>query len=496
MGCFPSVYAITETQQLIVQTFTTEEVVFGPQITAIAPFKTGTKQEGFGLNEKQFIHISNIKTGTKDLVKGPGLIFMKPFERVEGGVKNAIALKPDEYIRILDTKTGEIRIERGEKLIFLLPFDEAFSEGVQKVVPVDATHACLIRDILKGTLILITEPQMFVPTNYQEIVKRSQELIVLKDYEVFVLIDNKGNFVFKHGWVDAESHFFVPPYHTFLELTWTKTSFRKAFSEGSVNSVEAVVEEEKVVKVDVRHRFMPYAFVVRTHDNVEIVLDIVIGWSIANVEKMISKSKDTKNDICLKARSEIIEKVAQLTFRKFMQEVNSIVQDAVLQADKSFYESRGIEMSSIQVEGFSCKNNDTERVLQETVQETTNKMNRIMKQETANEVIRVEMEGKIREEELKKRVLEIQYDHEQLIARTEGEAASKKILSFLESLGDGITLEKKLQLFNVLQKKESIKDLSNGNVTLFCTPEDVNLNMAAFGGLQKQQSKKKITDGT
>jgi len=311
-----------------------------------------------------------------------------------------------------------------------------------------------------------------------------------------VLIDNKGNFVFKHGWVDEESHFFVPPYHTVLELTWTKTSFRKAFSEGSINAVEAVMEEEKVVKVDVRHRFMPYAFVVRTHDNVEIVLDIVIGWSIANVEKMISKSKDTKNDICLKARSEIIEKVAQLTFRKFMQEVNTIVQDAVLQADKSFYESRGIEMSSIQVEGFSCKNNDTERVLQETVQETTNKMNRIMKQETANEVIRVEMEGKIREEELKKRVLEIQYDHEQLIARTEGEAASKKILSFLDSLGDGITLDKKLQLFNVLQKKESIKDLSSGNVTLFCTPEDVNLNMAAFGGLQKQQTKKKISDGT
>lgn len=54
---------------------------------------------------------------------------------------------------------------------------------------------------------------------------------------------------------------------------------------------------------------------------------------------------------------------------------------------------------------FSCKNEDTERVLQETVQETTNKMNRVLKQETTNEVIRIEMEGKIREEELKKRVL-------------------------------------------------------------------------------------------
>jgi len=336
MGCFPSVYAITETQQLVVQTFTTEQVVFGPQITLIAPFKTGVKQNGDSLNEKQYIHITNIKSGTNELVKGPGLIFMKPFERVEKAVQNAIALKPDEYIRILDSKTGEIRVERGEKLVFLLPFDQAFAEGVQKVIPVDATHACLIRDIVKGTLILITEPQMFVPSNTQEVEKRSQELVVLQDYEVYVLIDDKGNFVFRHGWQEEESSFFVPPYHTVLELTWTKTSFRKAFSEGSINAVTSVVEKEKVVKIDIRHRFMPYAFVVRTHDNVEIVLDIVIGWSISNVEKMISKSKDTKNDICLKTRSEIIEKVAQLTFSKFMQEVNTVVQDAVLQSNKSF----------------------------------------------------------------------------------------------------------------------------------------------------------------
>ncbi len=46
--------------------------------------------------------------------------------------------------------------------------------------------------------------------------------------------------------------------------------------------------------------------------------------------------------------------------------------------------------------------------MQETVQETTNKMNKVLKQETTNEVIRVEMEGKIREEELKKRVLVIE----------------------------------------------------------------------------------------
>jgi len=248
--------------------------------------------------------------------------------------------------------------------------------------------------------------------------------------------------------------------------------------------VENVTDEEKFDRIDVRHRFMGYAFVVRTHDNVEIILDIVFGWQIVNVEKMINKTKDTKNDICLKARSEIIEKVAKQPFRQFMGEVNAVVENAVLQADSSFYEERGIRVTSIQVEGFSCKHQQTEKVLQETVQETTNKMNKVLKQETANEVIRVEMEGKIREEELKKRVLEIQYEHEQIVARTSGEAASRRVVSFLESLGDELSLDQKLLVFNVLEKKECIHDLAQGTgITLFCSPQDLNLNMAAFGNM-------------
>jgi len=245
-----------------------------------------------------------------------------------------------------------------------------------------------------------------------------------------------------------------------------------------------VIDEEVFEKIDVRHKFMPYAFVVRTHDNVEIILDIVFGWQIVNVEQMINKTKDTKNDICLKARSEIIEKVAKQPFRKFMGEVNAVVEDAVLLGDATFYKERGIIVTSIQVEGFSCKHAETEKVLQETVQETTNKMNRVLKQETANEVIRVEMEGKIREEELKKRVLEIQYEHEQIVARTAGEASSQRVKCFLDSLGEDLSLEQKLLVFNILEKKECIHDLAQGSgITLFCTPQDVNLNMAAFGNM-------------
>ena len=119
-------------------------------------------------------------------------------------------------------------------------------------------------------------------------------------------------------------------------------------------------------------------------------------------------------------------------------------------------------------------------------------MNRVLKQETTNEVIRTEMEGKIREEELKKRVLEIQYEHEQIVAKTEGEAASGRVRTFIESLGDEMTLEQKLQIFNIIEKKEAIKNLAQGNVTLFCTPQDMHLNLGAFGSLDTMKPKVKI----
>lgn len=494
MGCLPSCYAINETEQLVVQTFTTQFVLDGPTVTVIAPFRTCTKRSASILNDKQFIHIKNAKTGEFREERGPGLKFLQPYEQVtEHGVQEAISLRPDEYVKLVNRKTGAIRVERGEKLVWPQPFEEVIENGVQKVIVIDETHACLVRDITTGNLALIIEQQMFVPNNVQEVVVRSMEKVVLKEFEVMVLVDPRGNFVFKHGWIPSEASFFLPPFHTILELNWTKTSARKALVEGQQESRQKLIDEERLNRIDVRHRYMTYAFVARTQDNVEIVLDIVFGWAITNVEKMINKSKDITNDICLKARSEIIEKVARMTFRGFMQEVNSVVANAVLDGDKEFFQTRGIELSSIQVEGFSCKHPQTEKVLQETVQETTNKMNRILKQETANEVIRVEMEGKIREEELKKRVLEIQYEHEQLIAKTDGEAMSARIKCFIESLGKDIGMEDKLALFALLEKKESVKDLASGSgVTLFCAPQDVNLNLSAFNTFSGNVMQKKV----
>jgi hypothetical protein len=44
---------------------------------------------------------------------------------------------------------------------------------------------------------------MFVPSATEQIISR-QDLIVLKEYEVMVLVDPQGRFVFKHGWIQSK----------------------------------------------------------------------------------------------------------------------------------------------------------------------------------------------------------------------------------------------------------------------------------------------------
>ncbi len=64
-----------------------------------------------------------------------------------------------------------------------------------------------------------------------------------------------------------------------MELNWSTISIRKPLAEGS--KLQQVLDEETLDRIDVRHQFMPYAFVARTHDNVEIILDIVFGWQVS-----------------------------------------------------------------------------------------------------------------------------------------------------------------------------------------------------------------------
>merc|ERR1711959_330032 len=104
----------------------------------------------------------------------------------------------------------------------------------------------------------------------------------------------------------------------------------------------------------------------------------------------------------------------------FMAEFNAIVKMAT-QAEDSFYADRGVTLHALEVTRYVCADAATSRVLQEIIQETTNRINNMQKQQSENEVQREKMSGDIEVERQKAALVRAQCDNERMHAIIEGE---------------------------------------------------------------------------
>eukprot|EP01102_Stenamoeba_stenopodia_P009288 TRINITY_DN2740_c0_g1_i3.p2 TRINITY_DN2740_c0_g1~~TRINITY_DN2740_c0_g1_i3.p2 ORF type:complete len:242 (-),score=65.93 TRINITY_DN2740_c0_g1_i3:595-1320(-) len=225
-----------------------------------------------------------------------------------------------------------------------------------------------------------------------------------------------------------------------------------------------------------RPQFLTYEFTARTCDNVELVLDVTFFWQILNVEKMIRKTDDAPGDLCAHARSVIIQSVSKTTLEKFLTEFNPIARAAVFDVDDGFYDERGFIIHRVEVRNIKCKDAATEKVLQEIIQETTNRLKSLQKQQSENEVKIFKLKGEIAEEKLNGDLLAIRHEHHRAEALMEGEAEADRVQAFLNGI-ENAPLEIKVGLFNTLRKCDALSVLAKKNTTMYFTPSDVNLSI-------------------
>merc|ERR1712070_932096 len=141
---------------------------------------------------------------------------------------------------------------------------------------------------------------------------------------------------------------------------------------------------------------------------------------------------------------------------------------------------------ALEVTRYACADAKTSAVLQEIIQETTNRINRMQKQQSDNDVQRERMVGEIEVEKQKTALVQARCDNDRMRAIIEGEAEGLRIaknastfLSVLEgTLPDDAS---RLELFRFFQDQhESTKrteHLSSGNAQLFLAPQDMNLKL-------------------
>merc|ERR1712165_58422 len=356
-----------------------------------------------------------------------------------GGKKQAMDLKIYEYIKIQNKKTGEVRTERGEKLVFLGPFEEFVGSTKQLAVEVDEETAVLVRNKRSGQQYLVTEKMLFVPSNDEDVAE-VRKLIKLADYEACIVRDKSGKDKFFFGSNEQQRSFFLPPYSQLVELLWSRGRRRER-------------RDLRIKKLDLRPMFMSFEFNCRTNDNVELVLEGSFFWEVVDLRSMMKFTNDTTGDICNHARSRFIELVSKVTLQEFMTKFN-VIAKMVHEEDKSnFYNQRGVKIHSLEVTGYRCAEASTALILEQIIQETTNRMNKLQQQESENEVQLQEIRGDIEAE---------------------------KVRSFLQEMNEGfpdMSPEMQISLWKTLRKEDALRAISTSKANLYFTPKDVNLSI-------------------
>lgn len=415
------------------------------------------------LSKVEYVHVSNKVTGDQRTVKGPCLFFPEDNEYI-GTQKSAISLKKNEYVRVVDRLSGVVKVVKGEALLFLDPVEQLVG-NIERGINIDACKAVLIRKIKSGQLELITERQVFIPTEDETIVEE-KKLIRLEEYHTAVIKNNEtGDKTFRHG----PTTFFLQPFTKLLEQRWS-TGIHKD-------------RKDLVVSLfDSRPHFMWYDFEARTRDNVELVLSITFFWAMSNVQKMVTATSDPPGDLCAHARSVIIQAVSQLDLETFLANFNHVIESSVMRKNESgdiadkFYEERGLDVHNVEVRSVSCKDKATQAVLQDIIKEHTNRIARMQKQESANEVNVKMLEGQIASEEMRLKLLDIKLEATRKEGRIVGEQEAARIQAFME--GTEGSAADKMKYFSTLRKAETLKDLSQGaGVKMYFTPNDVDLKI-------------------
>jgi len=514
-GVCVSIHALGPQDQLLVTTLTGKHVYNGPGVKAVGFLKSGKKRKCQVLGPGEYAIIKTTSTGELYRIIGPNLLQLGPYDELISR-ETAITLEKNEYVRLVDEVTGQIRVEVGEAIIYKRPTETFFEKSKKKAVPIDPETACMVRSRQNGELSLITKPGLFVPGIDQDIVE-VKKLITLAEYQTMIIADRFGRYHFISGAIHAvpvetkqlkpvgdtvgagsktavmfaESKegeagsddppfkidlmrngsgehggvsFFLPPYCKIIELLWS-SGIRKN-------------KKEKRMKVfDSRPWYMDYEFTVRTSDNVELTLGISFFWSLENIAFMIRNTDDAPGDICHHARSEIIQAVSKVTLDDFMHRFNELVTETILESGDTFYEERGSRIHSVEVRSFECLDKKIDRVLQEIIKESTDRINRLQLVASENEVAIEKMRGKIEEEKLKGQLIDVKNEHQRKEALIDGEAEAQRVAAFIKGLKDVASSEEAIAIFNEIRKQEIMTSLAQSDAHLYFTPAECDLRL-------------------
>lgn len=459
---------LSNTQYLTVTDTKTavQKTEVGPQQFVPGPYDSfGAPKNMLSLSNVQYVYVNDKMKAEWKLVRGPVTFYLNPFETASE-IKNVIYLNMIQWIKIVDGNSGKIRIVRGPDTVILNTFESVIKDNgseIQQAFTVDANHCVHVRDVETGLERLITEPQKYIPEAPNIQVVGVQDLVKLAPYECMILIDRESKMLFHYG--KDSSGFFIPPFCNIYSQAWSTDRNRKIKGNTTIQ------------RFDMRYHDMDFEFTVRSGDNVEIKLVVNVYWSINDVEKMVRATNDPPQDICNHVRSQIISFASQMTTKQLMEQPASDIIKQIHDADNEFYKTRGVSVSRVNILEKCCADPEIDRTYRAIIDQKITRAKNLEQQLGENDKEIARINGLTAIEIQTYKLLEQKLKNLELETETSGKAEGGKIKSFLDGLGDDISLEQKIQIFLQIERTKRINMITEKVNTLYLNPSDVDFNL-------------------
>jgi hypothetical protein len=432
---------------------------------------------------EEYALVKDLLTGTLRNEPGPQLFQPGAYDQLMA-LRRKLVLEKDQYIRLMDEESGIERIVRGPQTFMPNP-SEVYPEGVKRATFLDSDTAVLVRNETSGQERLHTQRGVYVPQPEEELLE-IRKLIRVLPHETMVVRDDKGVVTVHAGSYNTQqSAFFLPPYSKVVEMTWS--SYSDPLPVLGPQSAKIV----NFTAIDMRTRKMFFRYEVRTNDNVKLSLEGTIFWVVKDVPRMINVTSDPEGDIWYHARSALIQAVSQVTLQTFMANFNNITMEAFnAQSNDGFYLARGVSLESMELTKYECVDPQTSAILQQIIQESTNRINRLQMQKGENEVKAAALSANITLERQKTQFIMTLAANKRLESKTEGEAAGTSLMraadSFISGLNDTVeNVTNRVELYKLHETLKSknidTEHFATGKADLFLTPNNVNLKLQMAG---------------
>merc|ERR1711972_792292 len=133
-----------------------------------------------------------------------------------------------------------------------------------------------------------------------------------------------------------------------------------------------------------------------------------------------------------------------------------------------------------------CVDRETATVLQQIIQETTNRINQLQIADSQNEVRSAKLKADIELERQRTELIRTQSENAHLQAEMEGQAEGTKLVERVATFIDGLNtslpdVTSRIDLYRLHEvtkgRNTDTRNLANGTAHLFLTPQDLDLRL-------------------